>query len=83
MYKCLDKKGNYFNVTISKLKDGSSVLVDTEDILIKEKNIDNIIYDYIERNGIIHIYYVKNNILYNIETNISLEKAFEEVKKIE
>ncbi len=83
VYECSNKQGNFFDITVSKSADASTILVDTEGVNVNEKKIDNLVYQYVERHGIIQIYYFKNDILYNIETDLSLEKAFKEIKKID
>ena len=82
VYKCSNKNKNYLRITVTTSNNEEDILVDTENVKVNKKQIGDFEYNYIIRNGIVQVYYFKNNILYNIESDISLDKVFDEIEKI-
>lgn len=82
LYEYKNSYGNYFYIKVLKSKDDLDIFVDTENISIKSKLVDDVEYKYIENNGVIRIYYFKNGLVFDIKTDIPLESAFTEIKKI-
>lgn len=82
LYEYKNSNGNYLYIKILKSKDDLNIFVDTEDSEIISKIIDGIEYKYIEKDEVIRIYYMKDGMIFDIKTNISLENAFKEIKNI-
>ncbi len=82
LYEYKNSDGNYFYIKVLKSKKGLDILLDSEDAEVRSKTIDNIEYSYVEKNGVVYLYYFKGNLTYSIETDISLEDIFDEIKKI-
>ena len=59
-----------------------NIFVDTENAKVMSTIIDNVEYKYFTKSGVTKIYYLKNGLSYDIETDISLENAFKEIRNI-
>ncbi len=80
IYKYKNPHDDYIKITVSTL--GSSELVDTENAEVKEKEIEGVEYQMISKDGIITIYYVQENLLYNIKSNLSEDEIMKEINNI-
>ncbi len=82
LYEYKNSEGNYFHIKVLTSKDELDILVDTENAEITSRLIDDVEYKYIENDGSVRIYYFKDGLVFDIKTDIPLEEAFEEIKKI-
>ncbi len=79
-YKYVNDNGNYIKITVSD--ESSNEFIDTENIELIEKEIDGVRYHIAIKEKVVNVYYLKNGLLYNIQSNISEDLLFKEIEKI-
>ncbi len=82
IYNYRNDENKYFRIKIFKAKDKLDLFVDTENAEVSSKVIDGIEYESVYKDGVLRLFYFKGDYMYEIETDISIDEAFNEIKNI-